>query len=384
MMKIVIAGDLLPWSNNANLFKKGDAKTLFGNEVCQLFATADYSILNLEGPLTDATVKQQKIGPVIKADKETIKGLQALKVKAVALANNHITDYLQKGIDDTIAVLKSAGIDYVGVITTNNPNNCKYLSVMIGLKRVCIYNVSETFFNRPTNNSSGANVYDEWIVLNEIKELKQRHDFLIVIYHGGAEYFQYPTPQTRTRFHRMANCGADFITAQHTHCIGCEEWYNGSYLLYGQGNFLFAKQSEGKMKTEGLVMELVFNDEGGVQIKKHHVQLTKQACLSYSTDQTLSSFYERCKEIDNSDLIIEKYKELKPDNIIESYLLAYKGRYYIWNKFKKFLPKRIWRNLFESYSYSQIMRNLFVQTSDRACEDVYYIWQKLLSKNNKK
>jgi hypothetical protein len=131
-------------------------------------------------------------------------------------------------------------------------------------------------------------------------------------------------------------------------------------------------------------MELVFDDEEEVQINKHHVQLTKQACLSYSTDQTLSSFYERCKEIDNSDLIIEKYKDLKPDNIIESYLLAYKGRYYIWNKFKKFLPKRIWRNLFESYSYSQIMRNLFVQTSDRAREDIYYIWQKLLSKNNNK
>lgn len=35
--------------------------------------------------------------------------------------------------------------------------------------------------------------------------------------------------------------GADIITAQHTHCNGCEEWYNGTYLLYGQGNFLFSR-----------------------------------------------------------------------------------------------------------------------------------------------
>ena len=101
-MKIIVAGDILPWKNNADLFKKGDALTLFGEKVCNLFESADFSIINLEGPLTDATVKQDKIGPVIKADKETIRGIQALNVKAVALANNHITDYLQKGIDDKL------------------------------------------------------------------------------------------------------------------------------------------------------------------------------------------------------------------------------------------------------------------------------------------
>ena len=39
-MKIIIAGDIIPWTNNAHLFKEGDAKTLFGDEVCSLFETA--------------------------------------------------------------------------------------------------------------------------------------------------------------------------------------------------------------------------------------------------------------------------------------------------------------------------------------------------------
>ena len=377
-MKIIVASDILPWKNNADLFKKGDALTLFGEKVCNLFESADFSIINLEGPLTDATVKQDKIGPVIKADKETIRGIQALNVKAVALANNHITDYLQKGIDDTLSTLQQAGIKYVGIADNQNKSKeRKYLTVSDGQHKVCIYNVSETFFNQPTKNSSGVNVYDEWIVLNEIKELKQRHDYLIVIYHGGAEFFPYPTPQTRTRFHRMADCGADFITAQHTHCIGCEEWYNGSYLLYGQGNFHFAKQDVIPMKTEGLVMEISLDNQG-VQINKHRVELNKNYCIEYSKDQSLCSFYERSKNIDNEELIIEQYKQLKPDNIVESYLLAYKGRNYIWNKLKVLLPKKIWKNLIESYSGSQIKRIFFVMTSDRASEDVRYIWQKLL------
>ena len=52
-MKIIVAGDILPWKNNVELFKKGDAFTLFGEKVYNLFESADFSIINLEGPLTD-------------------------------------------------------------------------------------------------------------------------------------------------------------------------------------------------------------------------------------------------------------------------------------------------------------------------------------------
>ena len=383
-MRIIIAGDILPWTNNAHLFKEGDAKTLFGNEVCNLFETADFSIVNLEGPLTDATISQHKIGPVIKAEKDTVRGLQALKVKAVALANNHITDYLQQGVDDTISVLQKSGIKYVGVV--KNPNMSRsdsYLSITIGQLKVCIYNVSETFYNQTSKDNYGVNIYDEWIILNDIKALKQQHDYLIVIYHGGAEYFPYPTPQTRKRFHRMADCGADFITAQHTHCIGCEEWYKDSYLLYGQGNFLFAKQQNKPMMTEGLVIEILLNDNG-VQINKHRIELTKGAYITYSKNQSLNAFYERSKNIDDEKLIIEKYKNLESDNYLEKYLLAYKGRRYIWKKIKNILPRKVWLKLIESYSNTQIMLILYIMTSDRTFEDIYYVWQRLkdINKNN--
>ena len=76
----------------------------------------------------------------------------------------------------------------------------------------------------------------------------------------------------RRRFHRMVDCGADFVTAQHTHCIGCEEYYNGAYLLYGQGNFFFARQYTKKMTREGLVVEICFREkEKSVEIKKHKI-----------------------------------------------------------------------------------------------------------------
>lgn len=376
--KILIVGDLMPSENNFELFEKGDVEALFGKEICQMFADADFSIANLEGALTDSTIAQQKDGPSIKAPKSTIAGIKNLGLSAVALANNHITDYLQQGIDDTLNVLDEAGILHVGIAPRKGSPipPVSHLTITINDKKICIYNVSETLFNRPTKEMAGAHVYDEWIVLNEIKALKQQHDFLIVIYHGGAEYLPYPTPQTRTRFHRMADCGADFITAQHTHCIGCEEWYNGSYLLHGQGNFLFARQKMYPHLTKrGLVTEILIGD-GDFVVNNHLVDVADNV-LRYDEKQDLSDFHERGKRLDDEDFVIKQYTKQKVEEIMRKYLISAKGGYPL---------RKITRRLFphsekhpeSTYTFNQMLRNIGVFQGERTSEDMYYVWKHLL------
>ena len=379
-IKILIAGDLLPSENNYSLFEDGNAKELYGSEICQLFADADFSIANLEGPLTDSSLLQIKDGPGIKAPMGTISGIKELGLSAVTLANNHITDYLQQGIDDTVAILGDAGIKHIGIVPRKGVQgvaNNSY-SFAIDGQRICIYNVSETFFNRPTKDMEGANVYDEWITLNEIKELKRNHDFLIVIYHGGAEYFPYPTPQTRTRFHRMADCGADFVTSQHTHCIGCEEWYNGAYLLYGQGNFLFARQKKyPNLTKQGLLVEIIISDDG-FSIKNHVVNILGNV-VRYDEKQDLSSFYERSKRLDNEDYVIEQYTHLKVEEIMRKYLIAARGNYPLHRIIRRIFPNSE-KHPESTYTFAQILRNYNVLQGERRKEDMYYVWKYLFEK----
>lgn len=378
-IKILVAGDLMPSANNFAFFEEGNAEVLFGKELCQMFADADFSIANLEGALTDSTVAQQKDGPSIKAPKATVSGIKKLGLKAVALANNHITDYLQQGIDDTLATLREAGIRHVGIAPRKGspmpPDS--HLSITINDKKICIYNVSETLFNRPTKVMDGAHVYDEWIVLNEIKVLKLQHDFLIVIYHGGAEYLPYPTPQTRTRFHRMADCGADFITAQHTHCIGCEEWYNGSYLLHGQGNFLFARQKKyPNLTKQGLVTEISITSNG-FSVNHHIVKITDDV-LRYDDKQDLTAFYERSKLLDDEDFVIEQFTKLKVEEIMRKYLLAAKGNYPLRRISKRLIPDSV-KHPEHFYTLPQLLRNFNFFQGERASEDMYYVWKYLLN-----
>lgn len=376
MHKIVIGGDLLPSGINVSLFQKGDAKSLFGEEICNLFSEADYSLVNLEGPLTDEEKKQEKDGPSLKAPRNCAKGLKALGVKAVALANNHITDFGQKGFTDTLEVLNDEGIDYVGA-GINVDKIKKFTIIDLDKIKVCIYNVSETFFNTPDDQFAGAHIYDEYIVCNEIKDLKKDCDYIIVIYHGGAEYLQYPTPLVRKRCHRMADSGADIIITQHTHCIGCEEYYKKSYILHGQGNFLFARQKKYPHLTkEGLLLELCFSEDS-LSIFKHHVRI-KDDVIRYDNSWKIDEFKSRSNRIDDEEMIIEEYKRVKVDEIMNKYLLAAKGTSIVSRLCLKFFPNYYMNRHARSYTRKQILMNLCVVGQDRRNEDMGYVWQYLL------
>lgn len=377
--KIVIAGDLLPSKSNSYLFEQGNAEKLFGSEICAMFRSAAFSILNLEGPLTTSSQEQDKVKPVLKASPRAINGLRSLGVNAVALANNHVIDYLQDGYEETIKTLNDARIKYIGA-GLNSEDIVKYETVVVGGKQICVYNVSETFFNVPGDDFPGVNIYDEYVVCNEIKALKDQHDYVIVLYHGGAERCQYPTPSVRKRFHRMADSGADYIVAQHTHCIGCEEYYGSSYLLYGQGNFLFDRMAL-PMAREGLVTELDFGSEN-ILIKHHCVKVMSDGTLSVSDDMWLNGFRERSLEIQNDKAVEKRYQEyiLSNKKLKQDYLLAYQGNSFSNKIIKRIMPRCFERILTERYTKEDILRILLSLQSDRTGENVLCMWRDVYNK----
>ena len=144
--KIILAGDLFPSGKNITLFEEGNVSEIFGEKILDLFKTADFSFFNLEGALTSSNNKQQKTGPSIKVSERCINGIKKLGVNAVMLANNHITDYQYDGFADTIRLLNENGICYIGAGDCLNTIK-KNISINVGSRKVCIYNVSELFYN---------------------------------------------------------------------------------------------------------------------------------------------------------------------------------------------------------------------------------------------
>lgn len=154
--------------------------------------------------------------------------------------------------------------------------------------------------------------------------MKTNCDYVIVLYHGGIEHFEYPTPLIRTRFHRMADSGADVILAQHTHCIAEEEIYNDSYLLYGQGNFcLNYLPQPNQWNINGLVVNIEIDNE---RLDIHKL-LVKRTDIGTSLDmsQDMKSFIERSNQLKKSVDFSEEFAAFANERCW-TYLQAFRGK----------------------------------------------------------
>ena len=107
-------------------------------------------------------------------------------------------------------------------------------------KKIGIYNCCEHEFSWVEDNGVGCNGFDALETPDKVKALKEECDYVIVLYHGVKEYYQYPSPRLRKVCRKLTGKGADLVLCQHTHCVGCEEDYAGGKIICGHGNFIFS------------------------------------------------------------------------------------------------------------------------------------------------
>ena len=188
--------------------------------------------------------------------------------------------------------------------------------------------------------------------------------------------------ELRKRFHRMADCGADVILAQHTHCIGCEENYNGAYLLYGQGNFLFVRGDGKECTRHGFAIEIILSDEG-LEIHKHPVLVNGYA-ISYDNLFDYSDFYERSTHVNDDDFINAKFFEfVQTQRRVKTKQFV---KHYWYDKILyKIMPKSIARFFNEKFRTArfttpELMRILYTIRSEQQRDTALYLVLKELDK----
>ena len=257
-MVVRVCGDTLPRGESVKFFSSGDMGSIFDDDILKAMHEADYRIVNLEGVLTGRGKKINKSGPSLKAPGEAVEGYKKLEIDAVSLANNHMLDYGAEGLSDTITRLEENGIAWFGAKYRE-----RVADIVIGADGVklgiCSY--AEREFNYSLADDTGAVLFDDLYTPDEVAKLKEKADYVICLYHGGPEYFRYPTPYVRKRCRKLAEKGADLVICQHSHCIGCEEVYSGSRIIYGQGNFCFNGNSN-EYTDSGLMIRAEITSEG--------------------------------------------------------------------------------------------------------------------------
>lgn len=258
MINLLITGDFCPIYRNESKVEALDL-TIFG-DLLPIIQQSSYAITNLEAPITSSNVRISKVGPNIKTSRNAAILLRQANFKLVTVANNHILDYGEKGIRDTFSALKEVGISYVGAGKDLHEAGKPFILEQDGMK-IGILNFAENEFNSAGQASYGSNPINPISNYYAIQNLKKFVDFIIVIVHGGREHYQLPTPKMRERYRFYIDSGADVVVGHHTHCVsGYEEW-NGKYIFYSLGNFVFdyKKRYRKGIWTIGMALQLNFS-----------------------------------------------------------------------------------------------------------------------------
>lgn len=346
-MRVLIGGDVVPTKSNLQYFGRKDFFSELDSNFKERWKMADVKLFNLECPIgkVEELNPIKKSGPNLIVPEMCINGLKSLNPDLICLANNHILDYGDDGLKNTLNLLKNNKIRTTGIIKNiNSELKAEYFSC--GNVTVGIYNLCETEFCNATDAYPGANPYKGIETYYNIRKIKENCDFLLIVYHGGKEFYRFPSPELKIKCENFIDFGADYVACQHSHCIGCEEKYHGGTILYGQGNFIFDGNDD-EFWNNGLLVELDINKES---YSVEYILLEKSSGLfKISSDASvLKDFYERSKNIESNEFVSKKYDEFS-DKLIDDYIA--KIEYHnIFDKlfykiFKKY-PKRKYNDSF--------------------------------------
>lgn len=224
----------------AVLKKHNSDLSYFFKNVSDIFKNDDITTANLETTFTNATTKNPKQFN-FKGPKEYAKALTLGHIEGVNLSNNHIHDYLDKGISDTIQALNEAGVNYFG-------EGSKWIKEVNGVKfgflgYMC--STDKSFLNK---------------LKNDIEDLKSQGCIVVINFHGGVEGSYTPVESQVYLYHFAIDNGADLIIGHHPHVIEGIELYKNKIICYSLGNFCFGGNSNPPDK-DTFIFQCRFNFE---------------------------------------------------------------------------------------------------------------------------
>ncbi|ACC97883.1 Putative protein of poly-gamma-glutamate biosynthesis [Elusimicrobium minutum Pei191] len=198
---------------------KGDKKYFLKN-MLPMFTTDDFTIVNLEGAITDNDEAQEKEFR-FKGPYEYLDILKAGSVEMVNMANNHTHDYGVKGYNDTRENLKKAGIAFFGYDDL--------IVKELHETKLCFHGLKGFDWNR-----------DSKMLLKHLKHFKEINcDIIITTFHWGEEK-AYENNALQERLARLAvDNGSSLIIGHHAHVVQNIAQYKGVTIVYSLGNFVF-------------------------------------------------------------------------------------------------------------------------------------------------
>jgi poly-gamma-glutamate synthesis protein (capsule biosynthesis protein) len=257
---VLLAGDFAP--TDAALPALAQHGYLYPyRATADLVRAADVSFANLEAPVTDSRVPfplwKKYVYRVAPAATEA---WQWLGLDLVSLANNHVSDYRERGILDTLRHLDEAGLHQVGAGATESDARRPVIfdvgGTRIGFLGYLEHKVHYNLYLRTfaVGDRVGCAQLNRADVREDVMRLRPLVDILIVSVHWGQNYRGVTAVQEDyARF--LVELGVDVVAGHHAHDVQAVERRGASVVFYSLGNYAWGAPGHGHLRV-GLLARL--------------------------------------------------------------------------------------------------------------------------------
>lgn len=205
----------------------------------------DWTIANLETPITTRGEEQKK-EYTYRSRPEALKPFKEAGFDLVNLANNHIMDYGPDGLMDTLTYLDREGIRRAGAGANAEEAYKAVILEKNGIKTAFLglsHKVPDNSWKATASKPGTTQLYDTRAALEAITRANLEADLVVVMAHWGEERKDRPLETHRTMARKFIDAGADLIIGTHPHVLQGFEQYQGRWIAYSLGNFLFTTNS---------------------------------------------------------------------------------------------------------------------------------------------
>jgi poly-gamma-glutamate synthesis protein (capsule biosynthesis protein) len=251
---VIATGDVIPARyTDFTIRNQGDDFLYPVRATSDITKAADVTVINLEAPLVDYCPIHTE-GFTFCGRPGFVAALQTAGVDVATLENNHIGNYGQPGVDETVRHLEAGAIKWAD---RDSPAIVDVRGLKFGFLGV----------------GAVGEVVDRNAMAAQIKALRPQVDVLAVGVHWGAEYVSLPQSAGGVALdnpvelaHLMVDSGADLVIGNHPHWVQAVELYKGKYIAYAHGNFIFDQMWSYQTRI-GVIGKYTFYDDHLVAVE---------------------------------------------------------------------------------------------------------------------
>ncbi|MFC5834285.1 CapA family protein [Nonomuraea insulae] len=232
--------------------------------ISNVLRKADLAMVNLETAVTTGGTPAPGKQFTFRAPSSAFTALKAAGVDVASMANNHGMDYMDGGLADTLAAIKSSKFPVVGIGADAAQAFRPYRRTVNG-NRVAVIGATQVMdaefiqsWTATADKGGLASAKNEGALLKAVRQARKNSDTVIVHLHWGTELQKCPNEAQLSLAPKLVEAGADVVVGGHAHILLGSGYLDDAYVNYGMGNFVFYNSNPATTGRTG-VLTLTIN-----------------------------------------------------------------------------------------------------------------------------